>query len=176
MRQAEILVGPATIVRRIVWLLENSLAWLLIVVVALSVANIAARAVFGWSLHWGDEVQVYALVFITFLGASVVTWREEHLRMDAVSRLMPCGIRAVLSVVEHALSICISGFLAWNSLTYVARIGRLGQTSDAAAMPLWVPHSALLAGFFLIAVISTMRLIQSLLTSADDRAIGEAHD
>jgi TRAP-type C4-dicarboxylate transport system permease small subunit len=36
-----------------------------------------------------DEIQVFIMVAMTFLGAAVVTRRNEHLRMDVFVKFMP---------------------------------------------------------------------------------------
>ena len=55
------------------------------------------RYVFGFALNGVDEIEIYILIWIAFLGAAVVTWRGLHLRMDvlvnALSGAAPlCGL------------------------------------------------------------------------------------
>ncbi len=69
--------------------IELALALAFIVAVLLNFGNVVGRYVFGVSLLASDEVQVFIMVAMTFLGAVVVTRRNEHLRMDVLVQFMP---------------------------------------------------------------------------------------
>ena len=60
-----------------------------IIELVLAFAFIVGRYLFGLSLLGSDEVQVFIMVAMTFLGAVVVTRRNLHLRMDVLVRFMP---------------------------------------------------------------------------------------
>ena len=55
-----------------------------ILAVMLNFTNVVGRYLFGLSLLGSDEVQVFIMVAMTFLGAAVVTRRNQHLRMDVL--------------------------------------------------------------------------------------------
>lgn len=61
--------------------LELFLAGMFMIAVALNFINVVDRYVFNRSLFGADEIQIYIMVWITFVGAVVVTWRNQHLRM-----------------------------------------------------------------------------------------------
>ena len=69
------------------------LALLFIVAVLLNFTNVVGRYLFGISLLGSDEVQVFIMVGMTFLGAVVVTRRNQHLRMDVLVGFMPAPVR-----------------------------------------------------------------------------------
>ena len=58
----------------------------------LNFTNVLGRYLFGISLLGSDEVQVFIMVGMTFLGAAVVTRRNLHLRMDVLVRFMPAPV------------------------------------------------------------------------------------
>lgn len=68
------------------------LALLFIVAVLLNFTNVVGRYLFGISLLGSDEVQVFIMVGMTFLGAVVVTQRNQHLRMDVLVGFMPAPV------------------------------------------------------------------------------------
>ena len=43
----------------------------------------------GFALNGVDEVEIYILIWIAFLGAALVTWRGTHLRMDVLIAACP---------------------------------------------------------------------------------------
>ena len=69
---------------RVARLLELVLALAFIFAILLNFANVCGRYVLGYSLLGADEVQVFIMVAMTFVGAAVVTRRNMHLRMDVL--------------------------------------------------------------------------------------------
>ena len=55
--------------------------------VALNFANVVGRYVFFKPIIWAEEVLVFIMIWCVMLGATVVTWENQHLRMDAVYHL-----------------------------------------------------------------------------------------
>jgi TRAP-type C4-dicarboxylate transport system permease small subunit len=139
-------------------LIERVLAVAFVFSVGLNFSNVVDRYIFGATILSADEIQIYTMIWITFLGAAVVTWRRQHLRMDVLLRMFPLGMQTALRACELILLVGLAGFIAVNSWDYTARIYAIGRTSDTAGIPLWTIHIALPLGFGLIAAISLWRL------------------
>ena len=129
---------------------ERGLAYLFLAAVALNFANVVDRYVFGHAMLSADELQVFALVFMVFLGAAVVTWRRGHLRMDVLIEACPARLRTVVRAIEALVFVVLAGFVAWQSALYVRDMYRLGRASDMAGVPMWIPHAAVAVGFTLM--------------------------
>jgi len=139
--------------------IELTLALAFIFAVLLNFTNVVGRYVFGISLLGSDEVQVFIMVGVTFLGAAVVTRRNQHLRMDVLVQLMPEGARIVLRVIEQMLLIALAGFVITQSFFYARQMLRIGRASDMAGVPMWIPHGAVALGFAMILLITAWRLV-----------------
>lgn len=144
--------------------IEVLLALAFIAAVALNFANVVGRYVLGWTILGADEVQIFIMVGMTFLGAVVVTWREQHLRMDVLVRLCPEPVQALLRWVDLALMAVLCGFVFFESTTYAYQMFRLGRLSDTADVPMWIPHGAVALGFGLIALIAVWRGVVAVLS------------
>ena len=86
---------------RIARAIELVLAVAFIMAVVLNFTNVVGRYLFGISFLASDEVQVFVMVGMTFLGAAVVTRRHEHLRMDVLVQFMPGPVRLALRIAEQ---------------------------------------------------------------------------
>lgn len=139
--------------------LELTLALAFILAVLLNFTNVVGRYVFGISLLGSDELQVFIMVGVTFLGAAVVTRRNQHLRMDVLLQFAPEGVRVALRVAEQLLLIALAGFVITQSFFYARQMLRIGRTSDMAGVPMWIPHGAVALGFALIVIVTAWRLI-----------------
>ena len=83
---------------RIARIIEVTLALAFIFAVLLNFTNVLGRYLFGISLLGADEVQIFIMIGMTFLGAAVVTRRNLHLRMDVLVRFLPAPVQLVLRV------------------------------------------------------------------------------
>jgi len=145
----------------VTWI-ERVLAVALIVGICLNFTNVVGRYLAGYALNGVDEVEIYILVWIAFLGAALVTWRDMHLRMDVLITSCPPRIRGLVSWFELVVMFVVATFVAWQSFKYVERIYALGAVSDIAHIPTWIPHSAITVSFAAIALMMLLRALQRL--------------
>ena len=140
--------------------LERVLGAALIVAVLYNFVNVVGRYGFGRTFVSADEVQIYIMVYIAFLGAAVATWRRMHLRMDVLVHRMPRTVQVGLGVAELLLVVVLAGFVLYVASGYVKQMAGLDARSQNAGIPMWIPHSAIVLGFGLIAVLSVVQIIQ----------------
>ena len=140
--------------------LERLLGAALIVAVLYNFVNVVGRYVFGETFISADEVQIYIMVYIAFLGAAVATWRRVHLRMDVLVQRLPRAAKATLAALELALVLVLALLVLYVSSSYVKQMAGLDARSQNAGIPMWIPHSAIVLGFGLIAVLSVLQIVQ----------------
>jgi len=140
--------------------IEQALALAFVFAVCLNFANVIGRYVFGRSILGADEVQIYIMVYIAFLGAALATWRRVHLRMDVLVQRLPRAAKATLATLELALVLVLALLVLYVSSNYVEQMAGLDARSQNAGIPMWIPHSAILLGFGLIAVLSILQIVQ----------------
>lgn len=131
---------------------ELILGYAFIFAVALNFANVLDRYVLNRSLVGADEIEVFVMVGMTFLGAAVVTWRKKHLRMDVVAKMFPTPIQSALRGLEAGALIVLSAVVLVESSDYTLEMFRLGVTSNTAGVPMWIPHGTLAVGAGLMAL------------------------
>jgi len=145
---------------KLTWAIERALAVAFVFAVCLNFANVIGRYAIGRSILGADEVQIYIMVCMAFLGAAVVSWRRQHLRMDVLVQYFPRRIRTFLQAAEFSLLVLLAGFVLVQSSRYAWQMLALDRKSDNAAIPMWIPHGAVALGFGLIALIALWRGIQ----------------
>ena len=154
--------------------IELTLAGAFIAAIFLNFGNVVGRYLFGVSLLGSDEVQVFIMVGMTFLGAAVVTRRNQHLRMDVLVGLMPRSVQMVLRLVEQLLLATLAAFMLTQSFFYARQMIRIGRSSDMAGVPMWIPHGTVALGFGLIFIVALWRVIVIARRSPEPAPIGEA--
>jgi len=137
---------------------ERLVAYALVLAVLVNFANVVARYGFHRPLLGADELQVFLMVWMTFLGVVVVTWRRMHLRMDLVAERLPAPARAWLRLAEALATAALGALVLGESCRYVAQMFAVGRRSDALGLPVWIPHASVAIAFGLIALIAVYRL------------------
>lgn len=140
--------------------IEVILGLIFIGAVLLNFATAFDRYVFGHSILGSDEIQIYVMIWMTFVGAAVVSWRHQHLRMDVIAVCLPRSVQLALRLIEIVLITSLSALLAHQSFQYVSQIWLIDRRSDTLEMPMWMPHSALAVGFSLISLVALWRLLE----------------
>jgi TRAP-type C4-dicarboxylate transport system permease small subunit len=142
--------------------LERILAVALIAGIALNFVNVVGRYLSGYTLIGADEIEIYILIWIAFLGAAVIAWRGDHLRMDVLLVVCPVVVRKAVAIAESCAMLAVTSFVAVQSFRYVERMYALGAVSDIARVPTWFPHSAVFVCFATMALIMAVRVVQRL--------------
>ncbi len=138
-------------IERLADALLTGLGLLVIAAVCLNFANVVGRYVFGQALFGADEIQTFMMVWMAFLGAVIVGWRNAHLRMDVLVRGLPRGVQRALRLLELLLLAATATVVAFQSWKFVITMAELDRRSDAANIPMAIPHAAVAIGFTLIA-------------------------
>lgn len=153
--------------------IELVLALAFLFAILLNFTNVIGRYVFGRSLLWADEVQIFIMIAMTFIGAVVVTWRRAHLRMDVLARMLPKVLQKLLWGIELVLMVVLCGFVMYQSYDYASKMMMIGRTSDTAEIPMWIPHGTLAVGFLLIVVIAVVRFLGAIFRGRIDDPVTE---
>lgn len=145
---------------RLVQIAERILALGLIAAIVLDFINVVGRYFSGFTILGVDEIEIYVLTWIAFIGAAIVTWRREHLRMDVLLNAVPAPARNFVAGLEMLVMFVVATFVAYQSLQYVDKMFTLGAVSDILGIPTWIPHTAVFLSFFSIALIVLVRAAQ----------------
>lgn len=141
-------------------------------VVFLNFVSAAMRYTGMPALIGADEVQVYLMVWLIFLGAAIVAWRHHNLRMDVLIEKLNPTINWYRGFLEAFLMLIVCGVMTWISFGFVEQMMSMGQASDGAGIPMWIPHSALLIGFLLMTLSAIFRIFE-LFTEYKNKQLGQ---
>jgi TRAP-type C4-dicarboxylate transport system permease small subunit len=156
--------GSSATVRRGGWigrfvaLIQALTAVLLLVAVALNFANIVGRYVFSAPIASAEEVMLFLLVGIVFLGNSVVGYENKQLRMDVVLQALPARARHGLEILADLTMIVVCVALIVLGWPAVEMLAEFDQRSQAADIPLWIPQALVPIGLGLNAFLVAVRL------------------
>ncbi len=139
----------------------------LVSIVAIVTLQIIARYFFGNALIWPEEMSVFLLIYIVFVGAVYNTQSDSHIRVAYFSDRLPRHIRFAVMLAAHVLLLVHLVVLVWSMvpLSEALSISR----SPALEWPMLIFFAVvpLSAGLMLIFyVLSTIALVRTWAASA----------
>ncbi len=114
------------------------------------------RFILNSSVSWSEELPAHVLAVLTFIGAALLTRTNEHLGFDAVLRVMPPGLKRVVSGVNLLLMAGFGALLAWYGGIAAMSFG--ARQLISVDLPMALFRGAMPLGGALIALISLVRL------------------
>lgn len=126
--------------------------------VAINFSNVVGRHLFGTALFWAEEVLVFVVIWSVFVGIVAVTYNGAHLRMDLLSAKIPGVWRKIVNALVWLTLLLCAGFVASQSYLVISTLGKNAIVSNAASVPMVIPHTALFVGFILVVVATIVRI------------------
>lgn len=110
-------------------------------------------------LIWSQDLALVLTLWVGFVGASMCTYENRHLRVEAAGKLLPPSLRPLVGFVSGVFTALVCAALLWVSLRYVAFhrqewVATEGQGGlfPGMSLPKWVGFLALPVAFGFMAV------------------------
>ena len=149
---------------------------LILVGIVINFANVVGRYVFLEPIIWAEEIMIYIMVWTVFVGAVLVSFEGQHLKMDFFSVKLPSPWKETINFISTAAVLLVCVFMIPNDWTVVKLMWQNDQRSVVAEIPMVIPHFALLLGFVLIFIAVAVRFrshVCGTLTSEVDEIVAE---
>ncbi len=144
--------GPLSPLVKILHRLEDSLlVGLLLTMIGLAVYQIFLRNVLESGLTWADPLVRVLVLWIGLVGAMVASRRDNHIRIDVITRYLPDAWQRYTRLITHVFTSLVCGIMAWYSLSFVAAERADGYTAFAK-VPAWVCESVIPLAFAVISL------------------------
>jgi C4-dicarboxylate transporter DctQ subunit len=149
-----------TVVRQLVRLCDHAAGWLLIAICALNLAAVFMRYGMSNSISWSEEGIRYLGIWMTFFGATVASWYDEHLDMNSFAGWGGPTFQAWHRGVLNFLTAIFSGFVFWQGVDYVYRSGM--QTAPTTGIRMYWVYGAIALGGLLLLIVSIAKIWDSI--------------
>jgi len=149
------------VIKTLVVGIEGLTAILMLIAVALNAANIVGRYVFFRPIASAEEIMLFLLVGIVFLGNAMVGFEGKQLRMDVILHALAPAWRRALDVAADLTMIAVCTILIVLGWPAVQMLAEFDQRSQAAEIPMVIPQALVPIGLGLNAFLVGVRLIAS---------------
>ena len=121
--------------------LEILCATLLIAITAVVFAQVVNRFVFHGTFAWAEEISIYMMVWLVFLGASINVLEESNIRIDFFVKLLPLRMQEFLEIICQLACAAFTVILCKNTWAIVKI--NLNNIAAGAKIPVAVLYSSL---------------------------------
>lgn len=132
------------------------------VMVFLAAGNVIARKLFNSSWSFTEELTCALFIFITMLGAGMLSRSNGHISLDIVTNLLPKPFHKPLVALTMIVVSLVSVVLIVSGIRMVISEIRSGQTTPALHIKEWIYGMTIPVGAFFILVHSLEWCIQEL--------------
>lgn len=133
------------------------LALLLAALVGFAAYQVIARNIGDGGLLWGDALVRVLVFWITLVGAMIATRRDEHIRIDALTRFFSPFWRRQSDRLAALFACAVCALLAWHSYQFV-----LFEYEDGvlafASVPAWLCEAVLPVGAAIMSLRYALRV------------------
>ncbi len=99
-------------------------------------SRLSHRYGFNSSLFWAEEVVIYSIICMSFVGASMGVRYGSHISVDVLNAIAPPAINRWLHIVAALLGIAFAGFMVFYGFyLFFNTLGR-GQLTAALRLPM----------------------------------------
>lgn len=124
---------------------------LLSVMILLAAYQVLARNFFDSGILWGDPLVRVLVLWVTFIGATIASRDDEHIRIDLLTRFIGPVSQEALVRLRSLFTAFVAGVFSWYSLQFVLLDYEDGIIAFAK-VPAWMCEVVMPFGAGLIAL------------------------
>lgn len=117
--------------------------------ILLAVGQIVLREVFDTGIIWADELIKLMVLWLAMVGSVAASRDDRHIRVDALSHVLPDRLIQVTRVLVDAFAATVCGVVAWQAWRYL-QLEVEFQDSVLVDMPAWIAHAIIPLAFALV--------------------------
>ncbi len=139
-----------------------TLAYGILIIAGITIANVFCRAVLNSSLTFAEELAQFFIILVTFMGISYAASQGRHIRMSAIYDQLGLTARKSLMVFIAGFTSLLMFFMAYYSIRYIATVYALGTVSAALQVPLYLVYCVAPIGFALTGIQYALTVVRNL--------------
>lgn len=143
-------------------LIGRAVSWLILAAVLISTGNAIVRKAFDMSSNAWLELQWYCFSAVFLLAAAYALQRNDHIRIDIVSGMLPKAVRNWIDLLGHLFMLMPFAILMIYEAAPFLYVSYMQQENspNAGGLIVWPAKALVLAGFSLLAIQGVSEIIK----------------
>ncbi|MCC9620563.1 TRAP transporter small permease [Thalassospira sp. MA62] len=151
---------------------DGSMILLMALAISLTFLQVVMRYVFNAPLYWAEEVVLYAIIVMSFVGISIGIRLGSHISVDLLDAMIPERHVSVLRMIAIVLGILFALALMYFGAQLFLNTLNRGQLSPA----LRIPVASIYAIIPIAGLLSVFRYVNALRCLLQGKPITESED
>lgn len=131
-------------------------------IVILTFIAVIARYVFRMPIAGADEIATYMFLWASLFGASAAFKYNKHGGVPLLADMLPANLRRISDLLVLALTAVFFAFLTYYSWRFLGQSMRVGQTSPATGIPVWMVNAGIFGALAMCSVRCFVTIIRDL--------------
>lgn len=119
--------------------------------IVLASTQVFARYFFNSSILWAEEVIIYSMIAMSFIGAGAGLRKGAHISIDIIQSVKNERVKQFFMITAPIVGLLFSIYLGYLSYRLVSSTYMRGQLSPALRMPMWLVYMPIFIGSLLMA-------------------------
>jgi len=134
--------------------------FILILILAI---NVVARLT-GGSFYFIDEIAMFLVIWITFIGMAHATRNGRHVMMSALLDIFPKKVQKILVVTNCITSSVVMFYMTYISFRYIQYVYFWNHVTTSLRIPYWIVYFIAPIGFsmsglyYLLAIVKNIQV------------------
>lgn len=112
----------------------------------------SVRIVFGTALAWPEEIAIYGMAWLVYMGAALSVRERAHLRIMIGVTKLPRPVAMTLIILGDCLWVAFNIFMVWHGYKYIELLWNQLYISPALQINQKWPQAIVPIGFGLMTV------------------------
>jgi TRAP-type C4-dicarboxylate transport system permease small subunit len=151
----------------------------IVVMAFMTTIDVCLRYFIGKPLLFADDMNVYAMIFITFVGAALTLKNKRHIMVDMFYNWLPRRAQLWLDVATTFVATGVVWVITWYTIGWVRYSYENGILSPGILQqPLWVPQMVIPIGLFFFGlqyIVECVKAVRALRGQENHAKEGAAH-
>ena len=136
---------------------------ILIVMVAITCYEVAARYAFNSPTIWSFDLSIYLLLWLSFLSIAYLEKEDRHVNVDLVESHFPPRTKAIWDIVKAIIFLVFSVILTWLTFCFAVESFRINEyTPSMMRVIYWPIKVALPIGMSLVSMYLVMKIVSKI--------------
>jgi C4-dicarboxylate transporter DctQ subunit len=131
--------------------------------------NVVLRYIFRDPIPWAEEISIYLIVWIVFVGGSVAVRTRGHIAIDLLPLMLSPANRRRLAIGVAVVMAAFFAVFFYYSGAHTLRIRAGGQVMPVLQAPMWLTYLAMPVGSFLMGLRTVQLLARLVIRPVEDQ-------
>lgn len=125
--------------------------WASYVMMGLISIDVGLRYIFRKPFLWTDEISIYLMLYIAFIGAAATLKAGRHIQVDILWSRLPIKVRLWLDAITTFISLVVLCIVLYQTILWVYQSYVTKWTAPSILLtPFWIPQSVIPIGLFFL--------------------------